>query len=95
MNRRSFLRTAAAGGASAFLLPTLRAARTLVEPPIEGSRESLLLYIDQLPGGSPAPGATLASGPRKIKKSAKVPRKAKDLSVAAAERKLSKLRQPR
>jgi len=80
---------------SRLTVPTLRAARTLVEPPIEGSRESLLLYIDQLPGGSPAPGATLASGPRKIKKSAKVPRKAKDLSVAAAELKLSKLRQPR
>jgi phospholipase C len=75
--------------------PALKAAMSSIEPPIEGSREALLMFIDQLPGGSPT-GQTLAvKGKRATTKRAKLSSKPAGLSVAAAEAKLDGLREKR
>jgi hypothetical protein len=75
---------------------SIRAARAPIEPPIVGSREALLLYVDQLPGGSPIAANAPKARRRKVTKSTKkrtsVPA---ELSVAVAEAKLEGLRVPR
>ncbi|HEY3655286.1 MAG TPA: alkaline phosphatase family protein [Steroidobacteraceae bacterium] len=75
--------------------PALKAAMSAVEPPIEGSREALLMFIDQLPGGSPTGQAIAVKGRRVTTKRAKLSSKAAGLSVAAAEAKLDGLRERR
>jgi phospholipase C len=82
--------------------PAIRAARAMVEPPIVGSREALLMYVEQLPGGSPvaAPVATVRGRKAKTAKKAKAVQKAptrqpQELSVESAEAKLEGLRQKR
>jgi hypothetical protein len=69
-----------------------RAAMSAIEPPIEGSREALLLFVDQLPGGSPTAQNVAVKGKKTAPKKAKVVRRAAGLSVAAAEAKLNDLR---
>jgi phospholipase C len=75
--------------------PTLKAAISRVEPPIEGSREALLMFVDQLPGGSPTGESVAVRGKKRVKKQTKIVRQAAGLSVSAAEAKLEGLRQKR
>ena len=78
--------------------PALRAARIPIEPPIVGSREALLMYVDQLPGGSPVAAPVAAVRGRKVVKAKAAKKKAvkpTELTVEAAEAKLEGLRQRR
>ena len=71
-------------------IPLMRGATVTEEPPITGSREALLLYIDRLPERVAEQGKkAMAPGFRRPKATAPLP---PSLSVAAAEDKLQRLR---
>jgi phospholipase C len=72
--------------------PVFKAAKTAVEPPIEGSREALLMFVDQLPGAPQADSGTAVRGMKVSKAKAKASAKPTGLSVAEAEQKLAGLR---
>ena len=74
--------------------PIARGMRTLAEPPIEGSREALLMYVDQLPEHvSERSKKARQPGSRGAKARAKGKRELPpQLSVEEAEAKLRRLR---
>ena len=70
-------------------IPQAFRALAAADPPITGSREALLMFVDQLPDHMP-------DASRKLSRAAKITGKVSPtLSVAAAEAKLDALRTPR
>jgi hypothetical protein len=72
--------------------PVFKAAKSTIEPPIEGAREALLMYVDQLPGASPIGSATTLRGRKITRLNTKGSSKIAGLSAVTAEAKLAGLR---
>ena len=76
-------------------VPLVKAAKSNSVPPIEGARESLVLYVDQLPGVAPVGSDTPVRGKRISGAKSKGRKNTVGLSAEAAEAKLLGLRQKR
>jgi phospholipase C len=79
---------------AALKAPMVKAAKAVIEPPIEGSREALLMFVDQLPGAAQVSN-TAVKGRKVSKRKAKASKKVTALSVENTQAKLENLRQRR
>jgi phospholipase C len=93
LTKRTFPRTDTPPTLVAPTIPPSRRATAAMEPPITGSREALLMYVEQLPERvSPETKKQRRSGGRERKARAKT-KEGPKLSVEAAEIKLARLRE--